>query len=200
MYEQLVPLLGIVFSGLFLLNTRFKRKTVSVKKEDQNSITIEELWIYPIKSCKGIKVNKADIVKTGFKYDREFMLVSVSPEGNKFMSQRSHPKIALIHTKIDESQNRLIVSANNKKDLYITLSLPSIQSNSTLQVSVWGDECVGIDIGDEAATWFCDFLQTPSLRLVRMDPSFKRSTDPKYAPDGQVLKYFVLSSVVFQVM
>ena len=51
---------------------------------------VTQLWIYPIKSCKGIRVTEAVTATTGLKYDRLFMVV----DGNlKFVSQRSYPKL-----------------------------------------------------------------------------------------------------------
>ena len=35
-------------------------------------IQVQSLWIYPIKSCRGIEVEEAEIVATGLKYDRQY--------------------------------------------------------------------------------------------------------------------------------
>jgi hypothetical protein len=37
---------------------------------------VSELWIYPIKSCRGVQVRHAEIDSRGFKYDRNFMIVT----------------------------------------------------------------------------------------------------------------------------
>ncbi len=67
-------------------------------------ITVSEIWIYPIKSCKGIKLQSSKVVKTGFKYDRQFMLID---DRSAFVSQRKYGnfcKMALIEQKINEDE------------------------------------------------------------------------------------------------
>jgi len=42
-------------------------------------VQIAQLWIYPLKSARGIRVNSAKLCLTGFEYDRSFMLVEEKP-------------------------------------------------------------------------------------------------------------------------
>jgi MOSC N-terminal beta barrel domain len=41
---------------------------------DRN-IRVSQLWIYPLKSARGIRVPSARLYLTGFEFDRQFMLV-----------------------------------------------------------------------------------------------------------------------------
>ena len=41
-----------------------------------SGVVIEELWIYPIKSCAGISVQKAELGESGFKWDREWSQIT----------------------------------------------------------------------------------------------------------------------------
>ena len=41
------------------------------------SVPIRELWIYPVKSCRGISVQTADLTPTGFKFDRTWCFVDL---------------------------------------------------------------------------------------------------------------------------
>jgi hypothetical protein len=75
--------------------------TKCVLQKKTEVIKVEEIWIYPIKSCKGIKLQSSKVAKTGFKYDRQFMLCD---EKGGFVSQRKFSKMALISTKIVEDQ------------------------------------------------------------------------------------------------
>ncbi|RYH20108.1 MOSC domain-containing protein [archaeon] len=54
---------------------------------------IKGLFIYPIKSCKGIRVSSALITRRGLQYDRAFMLVA---SDGTFITQRKYAKMALI--------------------------------------------------------------------------------------------------------
>lgn len=51
---------------------------------------VSELWIYPIKSCRGIQVRHAEIDGRGLKFDRNFMVVS----GPKVFHCRNSTEIA----------------------------------------------------------------------------------------------------------
>jgi uncharacterized protein YcbX len=48
-------------------------------------IKVSAIYIYPIKSCRGIKLENSVTSKNGFKYDRLFMVVD---RNLKFVSQR----------------------------------------------------------------------------------------------------------------
>ena len=67
------------------------------RKSSTKFVKISELWIYPIKSCKGIRVERAEVTARGFALDRTFM---VADANGKFVSQRSHPSMALIEVAI----------------------------------------------------------------------------------------------------
>jgi uncharacterized protein YcbX len=42
-------------------------------------VTVSQLWIYPIKSCRGISVQSAQLAIFGFENDRVYMLVEEKP-------------------------------------------------------------------------------------------------------------------------
>ena len=57
------------------------------------AITLTGLFLYPIKSCRGIPVDQWDVDEFGLRYDRRFMLVD---QAGEFMTQRDHPRLALV--------------------------------------------------------------------------------------------------------
>jgi len=68
------------------------------------TITISKLFLYPIKSCRGIPVSTAEISPLGFTYDRNYMLVEMKPskmdekDGSAeeewvAMTLRQHPRV-----------------------------------------------------------------------------------------------------------
>ncbi|MDZ4358796.1 MAG: MOSC domain-containing protein, partial [Variovorax sp.] len=57
------------------------------------SARIDQLWIYPVKSCAGISLNEAELTETGLAYDRSWMVVDAQGE---FVTQRELPRLALI--------------------------------------------------------------------------------------------------------
>ena len=46
---------------------------------NDKQVQVSQLWIYPLKSARGIRVNSARLCLTGFEYDRSFMLVEEKP-------------------------------------------------------------------------------------------------------------------------
>ena len=46
------------------------------REERKNSFRVSNIFIYPIKACAGVEVTKATVTKTGFKHDREYVLVT----------------------------------------------------------------------------------------------------------------------------
>ncbi|OYV18076.1 MAG: MOSC domain-containing protein [Methylococcaceae bacterium NSP1-2] len=59
------------------------------------SYTLSDIIIYPVKSLAGIHLTQWQVTKTGFQYDRKWMLID---NQGQFLSQRRLPKMALIST------------------------------------------------------------------------------------------------------
>lgn len=128
-------------------------------------ITLTQLNIYPIKSCKGISLQSAKLEERGLQYDRRWMIVD---EHNRFITQREKPKLALISIRI--SSDHLAVTAPGTKELRV----PFLSSNrNTVSVVVWGDTVSALDVGSEAAEWFTRYLGS-TARLVFMPDSAER--------------------------
>src|SRR5215211_8528653 len=80
------------------------------------NVTLSGLYVYPIKSCAGISLQRSDLNATGLRHDRRWMLVD---ETGEFMSQRTHPRMALISTHL--SAEYLTVAAPGMPDLEIPI-------------------------------------------------------------------------------
>jgi len=59
---------------------------------------LTQINIYPIKSLGGISLQSSLVEERGLQYDRRWMLVD---EQNKFITQRLHPKMALLTVEIN---------------------------------------------------------------------------------------------------
>jgi uncharacterized protein YcbX len=60
-----------------------------------------QLWVYPIKALRGIRLDKADLGPQGIKYDRHFMLCQVTNTGElKKLQLSGHPECALFSQEI----------------------------------------------------------------------------------------------------
>ncbi len=144
-------------------------------------VKVSSLFYYPVKSCRGISLNEAVIGDKGIENDRRFMLID--PDG-EFMTQRNHPRMALINTEI--SASGLHLSTSGMPELFLKPTFRGPRMN----VNIWRDQCVTVDQGEEAARWLSEFLGTP-CRLVQMADDFNRDVDPDYTVDRSAHVDFV---------
>lgn len=142
---------------------------------------LTELNLYPIKSCAGISLREATLTSAGLMseriYDREWMVVD--PKG-EFLTQRTHPKLALVTPRI--KADTLELRAPGMLRLEIPLGLPEPEDAQTMNVRVWGDTVQAYDCDETTATWFSKFLGTP-CRLVRFHADAKRLASEKWTGD-----------------
>lgn len=139
---------------------------------------LSAIYIYPVKSCRGISLASAHLDAWGLEYDRNWMVVNAD---GHFLTQREFPSLALVETALETKLLRL--SAPNLPELRLSLF---DRLGEEVNVTIWRDHCQAIDQGDEAAEWFSTFLGV-TCRLVRMAQRFIRPVEPNYAPqDAQV--------------
>jgi uncharacterized protein YcbX len=140
--------------------------------------SIRSLHVYPVKSCKGIAVESAELLSTGLKYDRGWMLVW--PNGN-FLCQRQMPKLALLDTALGSNSLELSFDGSHYSVPYENDGGQEVHSR------VWTDDCRAIDEGAAVSAWLTDRLGSDrSIRLVRMAPGFVRPPR-KVKGDGEPL-------------
>ena len=136
-------------------------------------VSVQALFVHPIKSCAGVSLDESLLIETGLEFDRAWMVVD--PEG-KFVTQRELPRMALIQPSLKTYD--LILRAPGMLALH--LSLDTVEQ--PVRVTVWDDEVAAYDMGDLCARWFSDFLGR-ELRVVRFYPEQKRLSDKRWAGD-----------------
>ncbi len=143
-------------------------------------ITLAELHVYPVKSCRGIALEEARLTEAGLEHDREWMIVS--PDG-RFTTQRERPRLALVETRL--TADALVLSAAAHGEVRVPFDL----AGASREVTVWRDRCRAHDQGEEAARWLSDFAGC-ELRLVRFDPLHRRPSDPAWTGGLEALTRF----------
>jgi uncharacterized protein YcbX len=137
---------------------------------------LTQLLLYPIKSCAGFAADTATLLESGLAaegvHDREWMLVT---EDGQFLTQREHPRMALIRPRPDGQTLR--VSAPGMGDLLLPLAWQ--ENLMSRQVYIWDDSVNAADCGDAAARWFAGVLGAP-CRLVRFARDVVRPTSVKW--------------------
>ena len=88
---------------------------VHVQGAIKPALTIKSLWVYPVKSCRGIEIKKGSVISTGMEHDRLFCFAQLkspfpvsldTPSAEKsqhqweFLTQRRFSSMALIKTEI----------------------------------------------------------------------------------------------------
>jgi uncharacterized protein YcbX len=138
-------------------------------------VQITDLFIYPVKSLKGISLNTSETSLRGLKFDREWMITNSDYE---FITQREIESMSTIEVSIDSDALTLSLKNNTKH----TIPLDSIKSEP-IKASVWGDNCDAYDEGDDVALWLTSMLgqyKGKSLRLVRYAKQGVRPVPSKY--------------------
>ncbi|MFD0749320.1 MOSC domain-containing protein [Mucilaginibacter calamicampi] len=142
-------------------------------------LKVSELYIYPIKSLAGIKLNRAEVTDRGFKHDRRWMLID---ENNRFLSQREVALMALLKVSIEDAG---VTVTFNKTSIQIPFDF---ENQEFISVEIWDDTCRAQLIDKNIDKWFSDILGI-NCRLVYMPDESLRVTDPRYAPAGSVTSF-----------
>ncbi|XVE63608.1 hypothetical protein DITRI_Ditri07aG0033200 [Diplodiscus trichospermus] len=152
---------------------------------------ISSIFIYPIKSCRGISVPLAPLTPTGFRWDRHWLVVN---QKGRAYTQRVEPKLALVEVELPNEafsegweptkNSYMVIKAPGMDTLKVSLSKPPQIADG---VSVWEWSGSALDEGDEASKWFTNYLGKPS-RLVRFNAAAEtRPVDPVYARGHNIM-------------
>jgi hypothetical protein len=143
--------------------------------------TLSSIHVYPLKSAAGLAMNEADVERRGLAGDRRWMLVD--GEGT-FLSQRSHPRLALID--VEATPGGLHLAAPDRPPIDVPRPDGSAERRT---VSVWGDAVEAALASDAAHAWCADFLDV-DVRLVHMPDASRRAVDAEYATrDDDVVSF-----------
>ncbi len=135
-------------------------------------IVVTGLYVYPIKSCGGTSLARAEIGPRGIRHDREFMIVDAG--NGEMLTQRELPRMALIRPTAGEGTLR--VEAPGMP----AVEVAPVAEGDERPVTVWRDTCRAVDQGDEIGGWLSEFLGS-DVRLMRMAEDEVRPVDPTYA-------------------
>ena len=135
---------------------------------------ITDLYIYPVKSLKGIALKEVHTGSRGFRYDREWM---ITDRHYHFISQREIESMATLEASINKD---LLILHSNTNQLSVPLESEKLDQ---VRATVWDDICDAYDEGDEVSNWLTNELgeyKGSSLRLVRFSAKGERSVPEQY--------------------
>ena len=127
--------------------------------------SLEQITIYPIKSCSGINLISAEVQDRGFPLDRRWVLIDTN--GN-FFSQRKVAELSLVT--ITMTDKHLKVSSPGHDALMLPIKMVH---SERVDVQIWKDTVNSWLVSTEADEWFSQVLQQ-QVRLVHMDRDVNR--------------------------
>jgi len=138
--------------------------------------TIDQLFIYPIKSMSGVSIPHASITDRGLQYDRRWMLVDAF---GRFITQREEPRLCFFS--VEAQSNGMTVNSLGGLQGAGSIVLPwTLQEGQSMEVSVWSDRCSALIAPLEVNDFFSNALQR-DCRLVYMPDESKRPVDLTYS-------------------
>ncbi|XP_040594987.1 LOW QUALITY PROTEIN: mitochondrial amidoxime-reducing component 1 [Mesocricetus auratus] len=181
--------LGVAALGLAVAlgTVAWRRVRPRRRRRLQQVGTVAQLWIYPVKSCKGVSVSEAECTAMGLRCGplRDRFWLVINEDGN-MVTARQEPRMVLVSLTYDN--DTLTLSAAYTKDLLLPVTPPT--TNPLVQCRVHGLEVQGRDCGEAAAQWITDFLKTQPYRLVHFEPHMRpRSSHllkSRFRPTDQV--------------
>jgi hypothetical protein len=208
-YSLFIALLSILLlASTFSHLLRLERRLVGIIKSapsrafGRKSLEVTELYVYPVKSCRGFKVDHTLLRMQGLDLDRRWMFVDA--ETGKFRTIRESSKMTQIQPAIsaDGGSLELRIAAPGYGDHEAnSVSIPArpsddwLATNTTLSsVEIWKAETDGYLYGPAINEPFSRFLgqpvclvyKGPTPRILRGNskPEILGRTQDTYFPDG----------------
>jgi uncharacterized protein len=145
-------------------------------------VHVTQLFLYPVKSLRGFAVTSADVDALGFVGDRRFLVVDAN---HQFLTQRTHPRMALIDTALTARDLILRAPHGGSCSVPLRATAPA----ELLTVRIWKSEgLLAEDCGVEVAVWLSDFLRHP-CKLVRIGEKFSRPVLKASARPGDLFNF-----------
>lgn len=134
-------------------------------------MVLSKIFVYPIKSAKGLDVSETFLHTSGPVTDRRWMLVD---EEGTFLSQRKLPRMALIEPCFRGAD--LWVEAPGMSPLLIS---PWSGGGEWVSVRIWKDHLSLPHPDQRYSDWFSNFLGQ-QCRLVYLPDSVHRPVEPPF--------------------
>jgi uncharacterized protein len=141
-------------------------------------LLVTQINIYPIKSFDGYSVQSAIVEKRGLQYDRRWMLVNAD---GIFLTQRTHPQMALFRAIIQD--NQLIINDKANHQTLITLGLNET-TGETMMVEIWEDRCKAALVSKKADQILssalgldCKLVKMPNETMRQVEADFNTGED-----------------------
>ena len=154
---------GFGRQGLFATASYFH---IFGSEENQMTMQVTEINIYPIKSTAKITLPSVEVESTGLQWDRRWMLTD---HNFQFITGRKYPKLTQIYSFLHDSSLR--VSFQHE-----TIEIPFDAQGKEVVATVWKDAVKSIHLQQYDA-WFSQWLEQ-NCHLIYMQNLQSRTTSP----------------------
>jgi uncharacterized protein YcbX len=133
------------------------------------AVHVRSLHVYPVKGARGIALQRAEVLASGIRNDRRFMVLDAK---DTFVTQRRHPRMALVDVAI--SGEELLLGG---------AKIPLCPDGPRRTVRVWNDDVEAVDVGGDGAAFFSDWLGE-RCSLVFIPADVIRPVEEPYSQPG----------------
>jgi uncharacterized protein len=142
---------------------------------------LTQINIFPVKSLDGYSPNSAVVEKRGLQYDRRWMITE--PDGT-FMTQRTHPKMALLKAVIEGDVLKIFEKQNPENAVKIGLDT----EGSDFGINVWDDTVLVSRTTAEADAFLSDFLGKSCI-LTKMNDRNERRVEEAFNTGDDIVSF-----------
>lgn len=129
---------------------------------------LDEIFVHPLKSGRGISYSQAYADQPGLLHDREWLLVD---EAGRFITARTHPQMVRIQTEL--LPGAALFRAPGK-DARVAMTCVF---DTPVHCTVWGDDFVAYHGDPGLDDWFSGILEQPCRLLWLGTDSTRRQKD-----------------------
>lgn len=176
----------------------YRQRPVKPLDEPHRIGRVSRISIYPVKGCRRVELQSAEVTPSGLAGDREYMIVRETPDENglhHFVTQRdkryrtegtpqSLAIMALIHPETSSGVLRLTWRGSDP----VTVNQHEEEGQRQLRVKIHRDIVSAEDMGDDAANWLSEHLDL-KVRLVRASGEFRRLASQVYLKNENPVRF-----------
>lgn len=130
----------------------------------KNEVRISAMYVYPIKSCRGVSLKKVELTSEGLLHDRRYIVIKAGQREKVVLTGREVPQLQLIQPGFPDDLGMVV-----QKEGMAQLTVPTSGTGVVHSVDmVLTDDVKAEDMGDEAAEWFARALGMKDVRLCRI--------------------------------
>ncbi|GMT05441.1 hypothetical protein PENTCL1PPCAC_27615 [Pristionchus entomophagus] len=187
---QDIALISSMLSCCFIGGATPTTRPPSIPLESPVRARVDSLHVYPVKSCRGLRVDSWSLSSSGLSFDRHFSIVS----SDVTLTQKRVPRLCRIVPKIDLASSTLLLCSEDEMEgeghgIQIPLASSSEgRIGSTASNIVCTSNIQSRDVGSPSVSaWLSEQLDFPSCVIRRVEggkatssPSRSFSNDSPY--------------------